>query len=225
MSFIVAIDGPAGTGKGTIAKLISKNFGFINVDTGAMFRCVTLSMLRQNVGVDELDKIQKILDEIQIDLSEENGEQVVILNGEDVTNYIRTKQINDIISDVSKIQIVRSKLLELQRNIAQGKNVVMEGRDIGTTVFPNADVKIYLDASPEERARRRVKQNEEKGITTSYEEVLLSVKNRDKIDSTREISPLKKAEDAILVDSTNMTIEEVEKCVNEIINQKYEGRA
>jgi cytidylate kinase len=225
MSFIVAIDGPAGTGKGTIAKLISKNFGFINVDTGAMFRCVTLSMLRQNVGVDELDKIQKILDEIQIDLSEENGEQVVILNGEDVTNYIRTKQINDIISDVSKIQIVRSKLLELQRNIAQGKNVVMEGRDIGTTVFPNADVKIYLDASPEERARRRVKQNEEKGITTSYEEVLLSVKNRDKIDSTREISPLKKAEDAILVDSTNMTIEEVEKCVNEIINPKYEGRA
>jgi cytidylate kinase len=225
MSFIVAIDGPAGTGKGTIAKLISKNFGFINVDTGAMFRCVTLLMIRQNIGVDDLDKIQNILDEIQIDLSEKNGEQVVTLNGEDVTNCIRTKQINDIISDVSKIQIVRSKLLELQRNIALGKNVVMEGRDIGTTVFPNADVKIYLDASPEERARRRVKQNEEKGITTSYEEVLLSVKNRDKIDSTREISPLKKADDAILVDSTNMTIEEVEKTVNDIINKKYEGRA
>jgi cytidylate kinase len=225
MSFIVAIDGPAGTGKGTIAKLISKNFGFINVDTGAMFRCVTLLMIRQNIGVDDLDKIQNILDEIQIDLSEKNGEQVVTLNGEDVTNCIRTKQINDIISDVSKIQIFRSKLLELQRNIALGKNVVMEGRDIGTTVFPNADVKIYLDASPEERARRRVKQNEEKGITTSYEEVLLSVKNRDKIDSTREISPLKKADDAILVDSTNMTIEEVEKTVNDIINKKYEGRA
>jgi cytidylate kinase len=224
MSFIVAIDGPAGTGKGTIAKRVSKNYGFINVDTGAMFRCVTLLMIRQNVGVEELDKIQKILDEIKIDLSEENGEQVVTLNGENVTNYIRTKQINDIISEVSKIQIVRSKLLELQRIIAQGKNVVMEGRDIGTTVFPNADVKIYLDASAEERARRRVKQNEEKGIITSYEEVLASVKNRDKIDSTREIAPLKKADDAILVDSTNMTIEEVEKRVNEIIDEKYERR-
>lgn len=220
MSFIVAIDGPAGTGKGTIAKLVSKEFGFVNVDTGAMFRCVTLAMLRENISIEDSEKIEKLLNEIQIDLKEENGEQAVFLNGEDVTNLIRTKEINTFISDVSKIPEVRSKLLDLQRKIAQGQNVVMEGRDIGTTVFPNADVKIYLDASSEERARRRVKQNEEKGINMSYEEVLESVKRRDKEDSERSISPLKKADDAILVDSTNMVIDEVAETVYSIIRRK-----
>lgn len=220
MSFIVAIDGPAGTGKGTIAKLVSKEFGFINVDTGAMFRCVTLAMLRENISIEENEKIKRLLQEIQIDLQEENGEQVVLLNGEDVTSQIRTKQINEFISAVSQIEQVRSKLLDLQRKIAQGQNVVMEGRDIGTTVFPNANVKIYLDASSEERARRRVKQNEEKGIQMSYEEVLESVKRRDMLDSTRKISPLKKADDAILVDSTNMTIDEVSNKVYSIIREK-----
>lgn len=220
MSFIVAIDGPAGTGKGTIAKLVAKEFGFINVDTGAMFRCVTLAMIRENIKIDEKDKIEKLLSKIQISLNEENGEQVVYLNGENVTNQIRTKEINDFISEVSKIPEVRSKLLELQREIAKGQNVVMEGRDIGTTVFPNANVKIYLDASPEERARRRVKQNEEKGIYSNYEEILESVKRRDKIDSERELSPLKKADDAILVDSTNMQIDEVAQTVYTIIRNK-----
>ena len=220
MSFIVAIDGPAGTGKGTIAKLVAKEFGFINVDTGAMFRCVTLAMIRENIKIDEKDKIEKLLSKIQISLNEENGEQVVYLNGENVTNQIRTKEINDFISEVSKIPEVRSKLLELQREIAKGQNVVMEGRDIGTTVFPNANVKIYLDASPEERARRRVKQNEEKGIYSNYEEILESVKRRDKIDSERELSALKKAEDAILVDSTNMQVDEVAQTVYAIIREK-----
>lgn len=220
MSFVVAIDGPAGTGKGTIAKLVSKEFGFVNIDTGAMFRCVTLAMLRENISIDDKEKIEKLLNEIQIDLKEENGEQVVFLNGEDVTNMIRTKEINTFISDVSKIPEVRSKLLDLQRKISEGQNVVMEGRDIGTTVFPNADVKIYLDASSEERARRRVKQNEEKGIKMSYEEVLESVKRRDKEDSERSISPLKKADDAILVDSTNMVIDEVAQTVYSIIRKK-----
>ena len=220
MSFIVAIDGPAGTGKGTIAKLIAKEFGFINVDTGAMFRCVTLAMIRENIKIDEKDKIESLLSKIQISLNEENGEQVVYLNGENVTNQIRTKEINDFISEVSKIPEVRLKLLELQREIAKGQNVVMEGRDIGTTVFPNANVKIYLDASPEERARRRVKQNEEKGIYSNYEEILESVKRRDKIDSERELSPLKKADDAILVDSTNMQIDEVAQTVYTIIRNK-----
>ena len=220
MSFIVAIDGPAGTGKGTIAKLVAKEFGFINVDTGAMFRCVTLAMIRENIKIDEKDKIESLLSKIQISLNEENGEQVVYLNGENVTNQIRTKEINDFISEVSKIPEVRTKLLELQREIAKGQNVVMEGRDIGTTVFPNANVKIYLDASPEERARRRVKQNEEKGIYSNYEEILESVKRRDKIDSERELSPLKKADDAILVDSTNMQVEEVAQTVYTIIRNK-----
>lgn len=220
MSFVVAIDGPAGTGKGTIANLIAKEFGFLNVDTGAMFRCVTLAMLKENITIDENERIKKILNEIKIELKEENGNQIVFLNDEDVTNKIRTSEINKFISDVSKIPEVRSKLLDLQRTIAQGQDVVMEGRDIGTTVFPNADVKIYLDASSEERAKRRVKQNEEKGIKMTYEEVLESVKRRDKEDSNRTISPLKKADDAILVDSTNMTIDEVKKTVYDIIRNK-----
>ena len=220
MSFIVAIDGPAGTGKGTIAKLVAKEFGFMNVDTGAMFRCVTLAMIRENIGLSQSEKIEKLLNEIKIELKEENGEQVVFLNGEDVTNQIRTPEINSFISDISKIPQVRTKLLELQRKIAQGKNVVMEGRDIGTTVFPNADVKIYLDASSEERARRRVIQNEEKGIVMTYEEVLESVKRRDKEDSERKISPLKKADDAILVDITNLTTDEVAQKIYSIIKEK-----
>lgn len=220
MSFIVAIDGPAGTGKGTIAKLIAKDFGFLNVDTGAMFRCVTLAMLKQGIKIEETEKIEELLQNIQIELKEENDVQVVLLNGENVTKEIRTREVNEYISDVSKLKIVRDKLLSLQRKIAQGQNVVMEGRDIGTTVFPNANVKIYLDASPEERARRRVRQNEEKGIVSSYEEVLESVRRRDKEDSERELSPLKKADDAILVDSTNMTIDEVEAKVKKIIEKK-----
>lgn len=220
MSFIVAIDGPAGTGKGTIAKLIAKDFEFLNVDTGAMFRCVTLAMLKKGIQLEEVEKIEELLQNIQIDLKEENDEQVVFLNGENVTKEIRTKEVNEYISGVSKLKIVRDKLLSLQRELAKGQNVVMEGRDIGTTVFPNANVKIYLDATPEERARRRVKQNEEKGVITSYEEVLESVKRRDKEDSERELSPLKKADDAVLVDSTKMTIDKVEAQVKKIIEKK-----
>ncbi len=189
MSFIVAIDGPAGTGKGTIAKLIAKDFGFIYVDTGAMFRCVTLAMLKQNITLEETARIQTLLDEIQIDLKEENEEQLVLLNGKDVTKEIRTREVNDFISEVSKLKMVRNKLLDLQRKMGEGQNIVMEGRDIGTTVFPKADVKIYLDASSEERARRRVKQNEEKGIKMAYEEVIESVKLRDKVDYERELAP------------------------------------
>lgn len=224
MSFIVAIDGPAGTGKGTIANLIAKKFGFLNVDTGAMFRCVTFEMLQKGVSLDEESKIKSILEEIQIDLKEEHGEQVVLLNGQDVTNQIRTKEVNEFISGVSSLKIVRDRLLDLQRELAIDKNVVMEGRDIGTTVFPHADVKIYLDASSEERARRRVKQNKDNGIVMSYEEVLDSIRKRDKLDSERELAPLKKAEDAILIDGTDMTIEETEKVIKEIIENKMKEK-
>lgn len=220
MSFVVAIDGPAGTGKGTIAALIAKDFGFLNVDTGAMFRSVTLAMLRENIKLEEETRIQKLLDEIKIELEEENDKQIVLLNGEDVTKEIRTKEVNAFISEVSALPMVRRKLLDLQREIAKDKNVVMEGRDIGTTVFPNANVKIYLDASSEERARRRVRQNEEKGITMSYEEVLESVKRRDKLDSTRKLAPLKKADDAIYIDGTNLTIEETQEKIKTIIEEK-----
>lgn len=217
MSFVVAIDGPAGSGKGTITKLVGEKTGLINIDTGAMFRCVTLAMLRQNIKLDEEDKIKQLLENIEIDLLEEHGNQKVMLNGEDVTKEIREKNVNDFVSPVSTIKIVRNKLLDLQRKVAEEKKVIMEGRDIGTTVFPNADVKIYLDASCEERAKRRLLQNQEKGIQTSYEDALENVKARDKMDSEREIAPLRRAEDAIYIDSTNMSIEEVVEKITRLI--------
>ena len=216
MSFIVAIDGPAGSGKGTVAKLISKDLGFVNIDTGATFRCVALAMLQKNIKKEDGEEIEKILKNIKIDM-ESDG--TILLDGKIVTDRIRENDVNELVSPISTIKIVREKLLEIQRNIANGKNVVMEGRDIGTVVFPDADVKIYLDASAEERARRRLKQNEEKGIKSSYEEVLKNIKDRDKRDSTREIAPLKKANDAILIDSTNLEINEVVKAIEEIIEK------
>ena len=216
MSFLVAIDGPAGSGKGTVAKLISKDLNFVNIDTGATFRCVALAMLQKNIKKEEEKEIEKILKNIKIDMK---ADGTILLNNEVVTDRIRENDVNELVSPISTIKIVREKLLEIQRNIASGKNVVMEGRDIGTVVFPEADVKIYLDASAEERARRRLKQNKEKGIESSYEEVLQNIKDRDKRDSSREIAPLKKAEDAILIDSTNLEINEVVKAIEEIIEK------
>lgn len=217
MSFIVAIDGPAGAGKGTITKLVGEKLGLINIDTGATFRCVALNMIKDNVDITDETKIKEILKKINIEIRP-NGE--IFLNNEKVTKRIRENDVNNLVSPVSTIRIVREKLLDIQRKMAEGKNVIMEGRDIGTTVFPNADVKIYLDATPEERARRRVLQNEEKGIVSSYEEVLENIKDRDKRDSTREIAPLKKADDAIYVDSTNLNIEQVVEKIIGIINDK-----
>lgn len=220
MSFVVAIDGPAGSGKGTITKLVGEKTGLINIDTGAMFRCVTLAMIKQNIKLEEEEKIKHLLENIEIDLLEEDGKQKVVLNGEDVTTEIRERPVNDFVSPVSTLQIVRTKLLNLQRKVAEGKNVIMEGRDIGTTVFPNANIKIYLDASCEERAKRRVIQNKEKGIQTSYEEALENVKARDKMDSERDIAPLRRADDAIYIDTTDMTIPEVVEKITDLVLEK-----
>ncbi len=214
---IVAVDGPAGAGKGTITKQVGERLKLLNIDTGAMFRCVTLKLLQEGIDLEEQEKIKDILEVINIELKE-SGE--VFLNGEDVTKKIRKDEVNNLVSPVSVIPIVREKLLALQRTIAEGKNVIMEGRDIGTTVFPNADIKIYLDATPEERAKRRMKQNQEKGMNSSYEEVLENIIDRDKRDSTREIAPLRKAEDAIYIDSTNLKIEEVVEEVVKIVESK-----
>ena len=217
---IVAIDGPAGSGKGTITKLVGKKLDLIYIDTGAMYRCVTLECLNKNVKIEEIEGLKQILENIDVQFLSEDDEQKVFLNGKDVTLKIRSKEVNEYVSPVSTVKIVRSKMTDLQRKMAVSKDVIMEGRDIGTTVFPNADLKIYLDATPEERASRRYKQNLENGITTGYDEILANVKERDYIDSHREISPLRKAEDAIYIDSTNMTIEEVVAEIERIILSK-----
>lgn len=220
MSFIVAIDGPAGTGKGTITKLVAEKLNLINIDTGAMYRCVALDAYRKGIKETEIEKLESLLKDINIELKRENGISKVFLNGENVTEKIRTPEVNSCVAKYAAVKCVRDKMTPLQQQMGKLGNIIMEGRDIGTAVFPNADVKIYLDASVEERANRRYKQNLEKGINQSYEEVLESIKQRHILETTREINPLKKAEDAILVDSTHLTIDEVKQEVLRIIKEK-----
>ena len=220
MAFIVAIDGPAGSGKGTITKLVGKRLNLVNIDTGAMYRCASLYMIRNNIHLDEIDKINEMLKKIEIKQEKINDIDKFYLNGEDVSDKIREKDVNSIVSQVSHIPIVRQRMVELQRKMGKNADIVMEGRDIGTNVFPMADVKIYLDASAEERAKRRLKQNEEKGIQMSYEEILENKKFRDNNYKTSPVSPLKQAEDAIYLDTTNMTIEEVAQEIVNIVNSK-----
>lgn len=224
MSFVVAIDGPAGSGKGTVTKLVGDKLNLINIDTGATYRCVALETLNQHILLDEKEKIVSILDDIEIEFVNTDEGKKVFLNGNDVTTKIRSKEVSQIVAQVSSIIEVRLKMVDLQRRLAEGKNVIMEGRDIGTYVFPNADVKIYLDASAEERANRRFKQNQESGIEMDYEEILKNIKMRDEIDKNKEMGALKQAEDAIYLDSTHLTIEQVVEKIIEIIKEKgFEG--
>lgn len=220
MGFIVAIDGPAGAGKGTITKLVGEKKNLIYIDTGALYRCVTLYMIRNKISLNETDKIVEALNKINIEFKKENNEDLAFLNGENVSKLIREKDVNELVSQVSHIVEVRDNITNLSRKIAEGKNVIMEGRDIGTNVFPNADVKIYLDATPEERAKRRVKQNLEKGIDIPYEEILKNILFRDNNDKTSTVAPLKQADDAVYIDSSDMTIEEVVDRVIEVIEEK-----
>lgn len=220
MSFVVAIDGPAGSGKGTVTKMVGEKLNLINIDTGAMYRCVTLQMIQNNINMEEKSKIEQLLKNIKIELKKEDSKEKVYLNGKDVTSKIREKDVTSLVSQVSHIVEVRNSMVELQRKLADGKRVIMEGRDIGTNVFPNADVKIYLDASAEERANRRFRQNKEKGVKMTYEEILENIKFRDNNDKTSDVAPLKKAEDAVYIDTSNMSIEEVVEKIIKIIENK-----
>ncbi len=220
MGFIVAVDGTAGSGKGSVTKVVAERLNLVTIDTGAMYRSVTLAMLERNVGIEETDKIAEILKDIKIEFVEQGTDKKVFLNGKDVTLKIRSKEVNEFVSPVSTIKIVREHLAQMQREMAKSIDVIMEGRDIGTNVFPNADVKIYLDATPEERAQRRFRQNKENGIDIPFEEILKNVKERDYIDSHREIAPLTKAPDAVYIDSTGMTIEEEVDAVIKLIEEK-----
>lgn len=205
---IVAIDGPAGSGKSTSAKLVAQKLGYLYIDTGAMYRAVTFLAIRKNV-LNNSDAVIKIAQTSDINLKFTDGATQVSIDGENITDKIRTAEVNSKVSDVSKIKEVRSALVAKQREMAiKDGGVVMEGRDIGTVVFPDADVKIFLTASIEQRAKRRAKEFEEKGIEVSINDVKDNLIIRDKIDSTREVSPLTKAEDAIVVDTSKVTIQE-----------------
>jgi len=214
--YVIAIDGPAGTGKGTISRLVAKRIGFVLVKTGDMFRAITYKMVKEKIKLDEIDKIISLLDNIDLEFKYINGQQVSILDGEELNDELSIKEVQDNVSQVSVIKEVRDKVLKYEKDIAKKENIVMEGRDIGTTVFPNADVKIYLIADLEERVLRRYNQLKKQGINNiSKEEVKQNFIFRDENDKNKKYGALKQAEDAVVVDNSHR---EIEDTVNEIIN-------
>jgi cytidylate kinase len=217
--YSIAIDGPAGAGKSTIAKKVAKHMNFIYVDTGAMYRALALYFIRNNIAATDKEKIENACNNADVTIEYKDGEQQVILNGENVSSLIRTEEVGNMASASSVYPAVRLKLVELQRSLAKKANVVMDGREIGTFVLPDADLKIYLTAGSMERARRRFLELKERGIEADINEIEKDIIERDSRDMNREFAPLKQAEDAILIDSSNLTIDEVaEKILNFIKN-------
>lgn len=213
MSFQIAIDGPAGAGKSTIAKRVAKEKGMIYVDTGAMYRAMAYYLIKQGINSGDAVAVERECEGARISISYENGEQVVWLNGENVNGMIRTEEVGQMTSDVSKYPKIRERITLLQKELARTNDVVMDGRDIGTCVLPDADVKVYLTASVEVRAERRYRELTEKGECCDLEQIARNIEARDLQDMTREISPLKQAEDAVLVDSSDMTIDEAVEAI------------
>lgn len=220
-SIQIAIDGPSGAGKSTMAKLVSQKLGIMYLDTGAMYRALALKAIRQNIDTNDSEKVLELLSDFNISIKYEKGSQKVILNGEDVSDKIRTDEVSMGASNVSAIPAVRKRLVELQQKMASNTSVVMDGRDIGTHVLPKADVKIFLTASVAQRALRRYNEQKDKGILKkSLEEIEKEIEIRDYNDSHRAASPLKQADDAVLLDTSNYTIEESVEKILEIIRSK-----
>ena len=218
--FNIAVDGPAGAGKSTIAKAVAAKLGFIYVDTGAMYRAMALYFLRQGIGKEEEAAISAACGQVEITIRYEDGSQQVILNGENVSSQIRNEEVGNMASATSVYLPVREKLVQLQQELAKTANVIMDGRDIGTCVLPDAQAKVYLTASSAVRAKRRYDELKEKGVMCNLEEIEQDIIERDYRDMHREHSPLKQAEDALLVDSSDMTIEEVIDAIIEIARRK-----
>ena len=211
----IAIDGPAGAGKSTIAKMAAKKLDFIYVDTGAMYRAMALYFLRREIDAKDEKKIAEACEHINVTIAYQEGEQQVLLNGENVNAFIRTEEVSMMTSNTSKYPAVREKLLYLQRELAAANNVIMDGRDIGTCVLPDAELKIYLTASASERAKRRYLEQKERGVESDLAQIERDIIARDEQDMNREIAPLKQAEDAVYLDSSDLTIDEV---VNKIVS-------
>lgn len=214
MGKVIAIDGPAGSGKSTIAKILSDKLNYLNIDTGATYRCVALKALRNNLTLDDKEEIIKIAKNIEI---EEFVDGTILMDSEDVTELIRSKEVTTIVSQISSIVEVRKYLVDIQRKMADDNNSIMEGRDITTVVFPSAEYKIYLDATLEERVNRRIKQNKEKNIDMSYDEVYNNMKFRDFNDMNKEVGALKRTDEQKYIDTTNLTVEEVVNTILEFI--------
>ena len=216
MGYNIAIDGPAGAGKSTIAKLVAKKKGYIYVDTGAMYRGLAIHFLKKGISADDVAAIEAACEDADVTIGYENGAQQVYLNGENITAILRKEEVGAMASRTSGIPKVRATLMDLQQTMARTKDVVMDGRDIGTVVLPNADVKVYLTASVDCRAKRRYLELQEKGVECNLEEIAKDIEERDYRDMHRETSPLRQAEDAVLVDSSDMTIEEVADTIIEL---------
>lgn len=213
MGYNVAIDGPAGAGKSTVAKLVAEKKGYIYVDTGAMYRGLAIHFLDRGIRAEETEKVIEACKDADVKIQYENGMQQVYLNGANITGRLRDEAVGQMTSKCSVIPKVREKLLDLQRELARTQDVIMDGRDIGTCVLPDADVKVYLTASVETRAKRRFDELTAKGESCSFDEIARDIKERDARDMNRETAPLKKAEDAVLVDSSDMTVEEVAETI------------
>ncbi len=220
MACAIAIDGPAGAGKSTIARVLAKELGFIYVDTGALYRTIGHYMLSSGIATDDTDAIVAALDSLTVSVEYVDGEQHVFANGEDVNAYIRTPEVSMAASAVSAIPAVRAFLLSVQRDMAATRSVVMDGRDIGTTILPNAQIKIFLTASPEARARRRYAELCDKGVATTYDEVLADMVKRDYDDTHRAASPLRQAADAVLVDTSDDTLEEAIARMKQVVTER-----
>ena len=214
---IIAIDGPAGSGKSTTSKLVAKKLGISHLDTGSMYRAITVHFIKNSYTLDDID-ISSVMDSIDLEISNSNGEQSVFLNGEDVTGMLRSNEVSTLVSSVSSIKEVRQKMVHIQRRVSENKSIVIDGRDIGTVVFPDAEYKFFITASIESRAQRRFDELKDSDSSVTLEQIQEEIKNRDHFDSTRENSPLRKAEDAIIVDTTHLDISGQVNMILEIIN-------
>lgn len=216
----IAIDGPAAAGKSTVAKIIAKNRSYVYIDTGAMYRALTYMAIKHQLNLENEKEVSDLLTRLQIELMPTESGQLVLVNGEDVTEVIRTNEVTNSVSIVAKHPLVREEMVSRQQEMAKGGGVVMDGRDIGTHVLPNAELKVFLKASVEERAKRRHEENLQKGFPSDLEQLKKEIATRDKIDSEREVAPLMKANDAIEIDTTSLSIEEVVQKIEELVEER-----